>query len=49
LKQGFARQKSSLSVGEPDALSSQPLVEQAILGLEKFDDEQLMPIITKCL
>ena len=50
-KQGFAphrlgltRQKRTLSVGEPDALSSQPLFEEAILSLKKFDDEQLMPM-----
>ena len=39
---GLARQKSTLSVGEPDSLSSQPFFEQAVLGLEKFDDDQLM-------
>jgi hypothetical protein len=39
---GFARQKSTLSVGEPDSFSLQSLFEQAVLGLEKFDDEQLM-------
>jgi len=32
------RQKSTLSVGEPDSLSSQSFLEQAVLGLEKFDD-----------
>jgi len=41
---GLARQKSPLSVGEPDSLSSQPFFEQLILGLEKLDDEQLMPM-----
>ena len=41
---GLARQKSTLSVGEPDSLSSQPFFEQPILGLEKLDDEQLMPM-----
>ena len=41
---GLARQKSTLSVGEPDSLSSQPFFEQLILGLEKLDDEQLMPM-----
>jgi hypothetical protein len=41
---GLARQKSTLSVCEPDSLSSQPFFEQLILGLEKFDDEQLMPM-----
>ena len=41
---GLARQKSTLSIGEPDSLSLQPLLEQAILGLEEFDDEQLMPM-----
>ena len=39
---GLARQKRALSVGESDPLSSQALFEQAILSLEKFDDEQLM-------
>jgi hypothetical protein len=38
------RQKSTLSVCEPDALSSQPFFEQLILGLEKLDDEQLVPM-----
>jgi hypothetical protein len=41
---GLARQKSTLSVCEPDALSSQPFFEQLILGLEKLDDEQLVPM-----
>jgi hypothetical protein len=41
---GLARQKSTLRVCEPDSLSSQPLLEQLILGLEKLDDEQLMPM-----
>ena len=39
---GLARQKSTLSVCEPDSLSSQPFFEQAVLGLERLDDEQLM-------
>jgi hypothetical protein len=41
---GLARQKNTLSVGQPDSLSSQPLFEQAILGLKKIDDDQLMPM-----
>src|ERR1700674_4407279 len=41
---GLARQKRTLSVGEPDSLSSQPFFEQAVLGLEKLDDEQLTPM-----
>jgi hypothetical protein len=41
---GLARQKSTLRVCEPDSLSSQPFFEQLILGLEKLDDEQLMPM-----
>ena len=41
---GLARQKSALSVGEPDSLAAQPFFEQAVLGLHKFDDEQLMPM-----
>ncbi len=39
---GLARQKSTLSVGEPDSLSSQSFFEQAVLGLEKLDHDQLM-------
>src|SRR5437870_6458939 len=41
---GFARQKSTLSICEPDSLSSQPVFEQTVLSLEKLDDEQLMPM-----
>jgi hypothetical protein len=41
---GLACQKRTLSVCEPDSLSSQPFLEQAVLGLEKLDDEQLMPM-----
>jgi hypothetical protein len=43
---GLARQKSTRtrSVGEPDSLAWQLLFEQAVLGLGKFDDEQLMPM-----
>ena len=41
---GLARQKSTFSVGEPDSLFSQPLFEQAVSGLEKLDDKQLMPV-----
>jgi hypothetical protein len=33
---GLARQESTLSVCEPDSLSSQPFFEQAVLGLEKI-------------
>ena len=40
----LARQKSPLSVAEPNSLSSQPFFEQAVLGPEKFDGEQLMPM-----
>ena len=39
---GLARQKSTLSVGEPDPPSSQSFFEQAVLGLEKLDNDQLM-------
>ena len=39
---GLARQKSPLSVGEADAPSSQPLLEQSVLSLKEFDDDQLM-------
>jgi hypothetical protein len=41
---GLARQKSTLRVCEPDSRSSQPFFEQLTLGLEKLDDEQLMPM-----
>ena len=39
---GFPRQQRSLGVGEPDTLSAQPVLEQLVLGLKKFDDDQLM-------
>lgn len=29
---------------EPDSLSSQEILEQAVLGLQKLDTEQLMPM-----
>lgn len=35
-------QQNTLSVGEPDSLSSQPFFGHAVLGLEKFDGEQLI-------
>ena len=41
---GLERQKSTLSVGEPDSLFSQPFFEQAVPGLKKLDDKQLMPV-----
>ena len=39
---GLARQKSTLSVGEPDSLSSQPFFEQAVFGLKELNHDQLM-------
>jgi hypothetical protein len=39
---GLARQKSPLSVGEPDSPATQSLLEQSILGLQELNDDQLM-------
>ena len=39
---GLARQESPLSVGEANAPSAQPVLEQSVLGLKEFDDDQLM-------
>src|SRR6516225_1615311 len=39
---GLARQKSSFSVGEADSLSAQPILEQSVLSLKEFDNDQLM-------
>ena len=39
---GLARQKSTLSVGEPDAPSAQAILEQSVLSLKEFNDDQLM-------
>jgi len=38
----FPREQRSLSVGEPDTLSAQPIFEEPVLGLKEFDDDQLM-------
>ena len=49
LKQGLSayssslpRQEGTLGVGEADAPSSEPVLEQSVLGLQEFDDDQLM-------
>jgi len=39
---GLARQQSPLSIGKTDAPSAQPVLEQSVLGLKEFDDDQLM-------
>ena len=38
---GLARQEHALSVDEPDAPSAQSLLEQSVLSLKEFDDDQL--------
>ena len=40
----FPRKKSPFSIGEPKPFASQLLFQQPILGLEEFDDRQLMPV-----
>ena len=51
LQQGFApyrlrfpRQQRPLSIGEPNTLATQSLLQQAILSLEEFNDDQLPPV-----
>jgi len=39
---GLARQKSQLTVGEADTPPAQPLFEQSVFSLKKFDDDELM-------
>src|SRR6185436_17988492 len=41
---GFSlpRQESAFSVGEPDASSAQAILEQPVLSLQEFDNDQLM-------
>ena len=41
---GLSRQQRPLGVRKPDALSTQPLFKELILGLEELDDDQLMAI-----
>jgi hypothetical protein len=36
--------QSSLSIGEADSPSAEPVLEQSVLSLEEFDDDQLMPM-----
>jgi hypothetical protein len=38
----LARQKSTLSIGESDSPSAQPLLEQSIFCREELNDDQLM-------
>jgi hypothetical protein len=40
---GLACQESPLSIGEADSPSTEPVLEQSVLSLEEFDDDQLMP------
>ena len=49
LKQGLSahgfslpRQEGALGVGEADAPSSEPALEQSVLGLKELDNDQLM-------
>ena len=41
---GFSlpRQEGALGVGEADAPSPESVLEQSVLGLQEFDDDQLM-------
>jgi hypothetical protein len=36
------RQERTLGVGEADAPSSEPVLEQPVLSLKEFDDDQLV-------
>ena len=49
LKQGLSaygfslpRQEGALGVGEADAPPSEPVLQQSVLSLQEFDDDQLM-------
>jgi hypothetical protein len=39
---GLSREQRSLSVGEPDSPSAQPILKQSVLSLKELDDDQLM-------
>ena len=41
---GFSRQQRSFGVAKSNTLSAQPLLEQLILCLEEFDDDELVTI-----
>ena len=40
----FPRKQRPLSIAEPETLASQALLQQLILGLEEFDDDELAPM-----
>ena len=42
---GLAREKRAVRVSEPASPSAQPLFEQPVLGLQEFDDDELMPML----
>jgi hypothetical protein len=39
---GLPPQKSAFCISESNALPTQPLLQELVLGLQKFDDDQLM-------
>ena len=39
---GLPRQEGALGVSEADAPSPEPVLEQPVVGLKEFDDDQLM-------
>jgi len=41
---GLASKKRPFRVGKPKSLPAELLFEKPILGLEEFDDRQLMPV-----
>ena len=41
---GFSRQQRSFGVAKSNTLSAQPLLEELILCLEEFDDDELVTI-----
>ena len=41
---GLPPQKSAFCIGEPNALPTQPFLQELVLGLQKFDDDTLMAL-----
>jgi hypothetical protein len=41
-------QEGPLGVGEADAPPSEPILQQSVLGLKEFDDDQLMAMNPPC-
>jgi hypothetical protein len=45
---GLPGQKGALCICEADAPSSEPVLEQSVLCLKEFDDDQLMTMNLSC-